>query len=281
MCGAASGHVKAMFDTLQPRRKLEEAGPSMPVNVTGLDIAPGAGDKFYVVPDIAKAREIASQRHTQGRLATLGTGAPEHVTLENLFQRLVTQEVQTLNIILRADVRGSIEAMLKEFEKLEHPEVKIKVLQATVGGISEADVHLADASDAVIIGFNVVPDEKSLRAGRSTRRANSAVRDYLPSHGRFEKSIGRDAQTGETRSRFGSGPYSADICHQPAGNDCRLPRVVGNDSAERPDARDSRQPDCGGIRNGIAAAGEGRRARSSRRLGMRHQIGRIQRPQGG
>ena len=86
---------------------------------------------------------------------------PVHVTLENLFDRLGQEEVQTLNIILRADVRGSIEAIQKEFTKLEHPEVKIKILQATVGGITEADVHLADASDAVIIGFNVVPDEKA------------------------------------------------------------------------------------------------------------------------
>jgi translation initiation factor IF-2 len=161
VCGSSSGHVKAMYDTLQPRKKLEEAGPSMPVNVTGLDIAPAAGDKFYVLSDIAEAREIAAQRHLQGRLASLGTGGPTHVTLENLFQRLGTQEVQTLNIILRADVRGSIEAIIKEFGKLDHPEVKVKVLQATVGGVSEADVHLADASDAIIIGFNVVPDEKA------------------------------------------------------------------------------------------------------------------------
>jgi translation initiation factor IF-2 len=161
VCGVASGHVKAMYDTLNPRLKLDEAGPSMPVNVTGLDVAPQAGDKFYVLGDIAQTREIARQRHLQTRLTTLGTAAPEHVTLENLFDRLGTQEVQTLNIILRADVRGSIEAILKEFGKLEHPEVKVKVLQATVGGISEADVHLADASDAVIIGFNVVPDEKA------------------------------------------------------------------------------------------------------------------------
>jgi translation initiation factor IF-2 len=161
VCGSASGHVKALYDTLNPRRKLEEAGPSTPVNVTGLDVAPAAGDKFFVLDSIAEARDIAAQRHLQSRLANLGTGAPAHVTLENLFERLGTSEVQTLNIILRADVRGSIEAMIKEFGKLEHPEVKIKVLQATVGGISEADVHLADASDAVIIGFNVVPDEKA------------------------------------------------------------------------------------------------------------------------
>jgi translation initiation factor IF-2 len=161
VCGNASGHVKAMYDTLNPRRKVEEAGPSTPVNVTGLDIAPAAGDKFYALDDIAEARDIARQRWDQTRMETLGTSAPDHVTLENLFDRLGGSQAQTLNIILRADVRGSIEAILKEFGKLEHPEVKIKVLQATVGGISEADVHLADASDAVIIGFNVVPDEKA------------------------------------------------------------------------------------------------------------------------
>ena len=84
------------------------------------------------------------------------------MTLENLFERLgEMDELQTLNIILRADVRGSIEAIRKELEKLAHPEVQIRILQATVGGITEADVHLADASDAVIIGFNVVPDEKA------------------------------------------------------------------------------------------------------------------------
>ncbi|HEY2761786.1 MAG TPA: translation initiation factor IF-2, partial [Pirellulales bacterium] len=161
VCGYASGHLKAMFDTLDPRKRLEEAGPSTPVNVTGLDIAPAAGDKFYVVDDIAVARDIAKQQHDHTRMATLGTNAPTHVTLENLFDRLGGNQVQTLNIILRADVRGSIEAIIKEFGKLEHPEVKVKVLQATVGGVSEADVHLADASDAIIIGFNVVPDEKA------------------------------------------------------------------------------------------------------------------------
>jgi translation initiation factor IF-2 len=111
-----------------------------------------------VLDDIATARRIAEDRLGKSRLATLGS-APEHVTLENLFERLGQKEAATLNIILRADVRGSIEAIQKELTKLVHPEVKIKVLQATVGGVTEADVHLADASDAIIIGFNVVPDE--------------------------------------------------------------------------------------------------------------------------
>ncbi len=158
ICGTATGHVKAMYDTLDRNRRVAEAGPSTPVNLTGLDIAPQAGERFYVLDDIAEARQIAVKRQSQSRQVALGS-APVHVTLENLFDRLGKQEVQTLNMILRADTRGSIEAIQKELTKLEHPEVKIKVLQATVGGVSEADVHLADASDAVIIGFNVVPDE--------------------------------------------------------------------------------------------------------------------------
>ncbi|HEX3726077.1 MAG TPA: translation initiation factor IF-2, partial [Pirellulales bacterium] len=160
VCGSAYGRVKAMYDTLRPQVLHDEAGPSTPVNVTGFNVAPGAGERFYVLSDIATAREIAEQREGKSRLATLGT-APIHVTLENLFDRLGQKEAATLNMILRADVRGSIEAIQKELGKLAHPEVKIKVLQATVGGVTEADVHLADASDAIIIGFNVVPDEKA------------------------------------------------------------------------------------------------------------------------
>ncbi len=162
VCGTATGHVKAMYDTLKTNQRVQSAGPSMPVNVTGLDEAPRAGQRFYVLEDIAQARQIAQKRQEQGRSSNLGS-ATTHVTLENLFEHLGQEKAQTLNIILRADTRGSIEAIQKELTKLEHPEVKIKILQATVGGVSEADVHLADASDAIILGFNVVPDEKARR----------------------------------------------------------------------------------------------------------------------
>lgn len=161
VCGSAYGRVKAMYDTLDPQKKHETAGPSMPVNLTGLDCAPGAGDQFYVLDDITRARELAEHRAADARQRELG-GARPHVTLENLYERLGEEsQIQTLNIILRADVRGSIEAIRKELSKLQHAEVQVKVLQATVGGITEADVHLAHASDAVIIGFSVVPDEKA------------------------------------------------------------------------------------------------------------------------
>jgi translation initiation factor IF-2 len=159
ICGSSYGRVKAMYDTLDPSKQLTEAGPSMPVDLTGLDTAPAAGRRFYVLSDVAEARDFALQRGVEERRNVLTP--PVHVTLEGLFDRLGQNEVQSLNLILRADVRGSIEAILQELAKLEHPEVKIKVLQATVGGISEADVHLADASDAIICGFNVVPDEKA------------------------------------------------------------------------------------------------------------------------
>ncbi len=161
VCGTAFGRVKAMYDTLKPGVTYREAGPSTPVNLTGNHISSGRfGEHFYVLDDVALVRQIAEEREGQSRLATLGRGVADHVTLETLFDRLGSDEVQTLNMILRADTRGSIEAIQKEFSKLEHPEVKVKILQAMVGGISETStMQLADASDAIIIGFNVVPDE--------------------------------------------------------------------------------------------------------------------------
>ncbi len=159
LCGSAHGRVKAMYDTLDPHRQHEEAGPSTPVDVTGLDVPPEAGEKFYVLEDIAKAREIAERRSKQQRTRGLGTEKP-HLTLEELSARLARKDtVETLHIILRADVRGSLEAIQKELAKLQHPEVQIELLQAAVGAITEADVELANASDAIIIGFNVAPSE--------------------------------------------------------------------------------------------------------------------------
>jgi len=158
VCDVAHGRIKAMYDPLQPHKRLQEAPPATPVDLIGLDIVPEAGSRFVVLDDIAKARKIAEHRLETVRRREMAE-ARSHVTLENLLEQLGEKEKKTLHIILRADTRGSIEAILKEIAKLEHPEVKIQVLQALVGGVTAADVHLADASDAVIIGFNVVPDE--------------------------------------------------------------------------------------------------------------------------
>jgi len=161
VCGNAYGRVKAMYDTLDARRRHKEAGPSMPVNVTGLNCPPAAGERFYALEEVSQARELAERRAAAAR-ASERAGLRPHITLENLYERLSQEsQVKTLNIILRADTRGSIEAIRKELGKLQHPEVQIKMLQAMVGGVTEADVHLAHASDAVILAFAVAPDEKA------------------------------------------------------------------------------------------------------------------------
>ncbi|GAA4424002.1 translation initiation factor IF-2 [Bremerella cremea] len=165
VCGSTYGRVKAMYDTLNPRKRLDVAPPSTPVNVTGFDEAPAAGEKFYVLEDIADAREIAEMRASRSREQHLG-GHTVKVSFEDFQARLQSGNlagddagIVYLNIILRADTRGSIEAIQKELDKLDHPEVKVRVMQATVGGVTVADVTLASASDAVIVAFNVIPDE--------------------------------------------------------------------------------------------------------------------------
>jgi translation initiation factor IF-2 len=157
LCGQAYGRVKAMFDDHD--QPIKEAGPACPVVVTGLDIVPAAGDRFMVMEDLDKTRTIASERRSKQRTEALAQS--RHVTLETLMSRMTETQVSELRLIIRADVRGSIEAINKEMAKLEHSEVKVRVLHAAVGGITESDVILADASDAVIIGFHVVPDERA------------------------------------------------------------------------------------------------------------------------
>ena len=164
VCGTAHGRIKAMYDTLEVHRRVAEAPPSTPVNVTGFDLAPNAGELFYVLSDIAEAREIAVNRGQRSREVSLA-GHTATITFEE-FQRRREEgtlgqaaEKVTLNLILRADVRGSIEAIQNELTKFDHPEVEIRILQATVGGVTVADVTLAHASNAVILGFNVIPDE--------------------------------------------------------------------------------------------------------------------------
>ena len=165
VCGSSHGRVKAMHDTLRPKEKHEEVGPSTPVNLTGLDHPPGAGDKFYVLDDIADAREIASRRQHRDTESRVGNRTVKTSILQ--FQELMESgslrdpnaEVVKLNLIIRADTKGSIEAIQKELGKISHPEVQIEIKQALAGGITVGDVRLAEASQAVIIGFNVVPDE--------------------------------------------------------------------------------------------------------------------------
>jgi len=165
VCGGSHGRVRAMSDTLTGET-LEEAGPSTPVNVMGFDQAPDAGERFHVLDDISKAREIASSRAHASTQENL-SGVTTKVSFENFQEmlqdgRLGQQEEKVkLNLIVRADVKGSLEAIDKELSKLDNPEVEVRVLQRSVGGVTLADVTLASASDAVIAAFNVIPDEQA------------------------------------------------------------------------------------------------------------------------
>lgn len=169
LCGAAFGRVRAMYDDLG--RPIQEAGPSVPVRVTGLDEVPNADDPFLVVPDLAVAREIADKRKTRQQEASIVKRPTAR--LENLSDAKIAE----LKVILKADFRGSVEAIRKELEKLQHAEVRVRILEAAIGGITENDVWLALTSpeDTIIVGFNVVPDD---RARALAEERGVQIREY-------------------------------------------------------------------------------------------------------
>jgi translation initiation factor IF-2 len=155
LCGAAYGRVRQLYDDMGG--PIESAGPSVPVRITGLDEVPNADDPFFVVPDLAMAREIGEKRKSKQQVASMIRREP--ITLETL----AAAQIAELKVILKADARGSIEAIRKELEKLKHDEVRVRILEAAIGGITENDVWLALTSpqDTLILGFNVVPDERA------------------------------------------------------------------------------------------------------------------------
>jgi translation initiation factor IF-2 len=158
VCGDGYGRVRALFD--DRGRTIETAGPSTPVEISGLDVVPTAGETFAAIDDIARARSIAEARWLRARDAA--QAERQAVTLENLYSKMAEQKVKNLNLIIKADVQGSIEALTKELEKLENTEVPIRVLLKGVGGISESDIILADASQAIVIGFRVAPEDRAI-----------------------------------------------------------------------------------------------------------------------
>ena len=153
IAGSAVGRVRVM--TNDKGERVTEAGPSMPVEITGMSEVPGAGDIFNAVADERMAKELAEQRKSEQKNAGLGT---KHVSLEDLFAQIREGELKELNIIVKADVQGSAEAVKSSLEKLSNDEVRVKVIHSGVGAISESDVMLASTSGAIIVGFNVRPD---------------------------------------------------------------------------------------------------------------------------
>ena len=164
LAGRSYGRVRQMVDS--HGRTITEAGPSTPVEVSGLDEVPNAGDKFFVAEGIDQARTVAEDRRQRARAAALTGG--QRVTLENLFSQIEAGEATEVAVILKADVQGSIEALAASLSKLSTDEVRLEIIHKAVGGISTGDITLAEASNAIIIGFNVVPDASARQLGEST-----------------------------------------------------------------------------------------------------------------
>ena len=170
IAGTAVGRVRAMTD--HNRRSLKEAGPSVPVEIIGLADVPVAGDEFNAVADEKMARELADQRREQAKEEQFKANA--RANLNDLFNQ-ISEGVKDLNIIVKADVDGSAEAVRASLQKLTNEEVKVRVIHSAVGGITEGDVMLAAASNAIIVGFNVRPDKGAMD---SADRQNVEIRTY-------------------------------------------------------------------------------------------------------
>ncbi|HKX02376.1 MAG TPA: translation initiation factor IF-2, partial [Methylomirabilota bacterium] len=154
--GSHSGRVRAMFN--DRGKKVPSAGPSDPVEILGLSGVPQAGDTMLVVSDERKARQIATVRSERDRLK--GKGATR-ITLEDLHKQIAAGEVKELRLVIKADVQGSVEALTESLERLSTDEVKLKVIHSSVGAVTESDVMLASASNAIVLGFNVKADAKA------------------------------------------------------------------------------------------------------------------------
>ena len=171
IAGTAVGRVRTMINDKGVR--ISEAGPSVPVEISGMSEVPSAGDTFNAVADERMARELVEERKTQQKNAAFGSS--KKVSLEDLFSQIQAGEMKTLNIIVKADVQGSAEAVKASLEKITNDEVRVKVIHSGVGAINESDVMLAATSGAIIVGFNVRPDSA---ARDNAARANVDMRMY-------------------------------------------------------------------------------------------------------
>ena len=181
--GNTFGKVRAMFD--DRGRAMVEAGPSTPVEILGLESIPDAGDVFTVVADRDKAKNVAQYRKMKERESQLAKSS--RVSLEGLAEQIKQAGVKELPIILKGDVQGSVEVLAESLPRLSTEKVRVKVIHSGVGAITESDILLASASNAIVIGFNVRPERKAVRAGRAGGRRYSAAFHHL-------RIAGRDAQ---------------------------------------------------------------------------------------
>ena len=199
LVGTTYGRIRAMFN--DDGKKIKSAGPSMPVEILGLSEVPAAGDRFNEVKDEKTARDMASKRKEKLKIETLNSS--HKVSLEDLYNQIREGKVKELAIIVKADVQGSVEAIKQSLEKLSTDDVKVRVIHGGVGAITETDVTLATASNAIIIGFNVRPD---VNASALAEKEEVEIKTYRIIYDAIEDVRSEERRVGkECRSRWS--PY--------------------------------------------------------------------------
>ncbi|MBI4833872.1 MAG: translation initiation factor IF-2 [Planctomycetes bacterium] len=157
LCGATYGKIRSLYD--DKLNQISEASPATPVGITGLEALPEVGDKLYAMEDVKTAKEKAEEIQEERKLSKAVPA--KHLTMENLFSQLEAGKTKEFRIILKTDVKGSLEVLNNLLSTLSNDEVKISVIHSGVGGITESDILLADASDAIVVGFNIIADDKN------------------------------------------------------------------------------------------------------------------------
>ncbi len=276
VAGDAWGRVRALYDYRGER--IQEAHPGEPVEILGFDRPPPAGELARVVDNERRARELAQQRAERLRREAMAKQRSGGVSLDTLFEQLQSGAAQDLNIVLKGDVQGSVEAIVSELGKIQHPEVRVNVIHTGVGGITENDVNLAAASSAMVIGFNVRP---SAEVRALAERQGIEIRLYRVIYQlteNIEQALVGMLSPVETEAILGEVEVSALFKVSRLGTiaGCMVTSGVVRRGAN---VRIFRERDASSRDHGRPApAVQGRRARSHRRVRVRHPARRLQRP---
>ena len=256
LAGAVFGRVRAMTD--ENGKTITGAGPAIPVEIQGLSDVPLAGEDVMVLGDERKAREIALFR--QGKFRDVKLAKQQAAKLENMFGEVGEDEVKTLALIIKADVQGSYEGLSQALTKLSTEEVKVNIVHAAVGGITESDINLALASKAVVIGFNVRADAQARKLAEDQRRADPLLQDHLRRGRRGEGGAVRHADARAEGEHARDGRSARGVPDLEGRDGGRLLRARGRGAARREGAPAARQRRDPRRRARFAEAVQGRRA---------------------
>ena len=275
VAGEASGKVRAMRDFRGD--PLKEGGPSTPVEIIGFDELPVAGEFCRVVKDERAARTLGQKR--SNRLKTEALAKQHALTLDDVFARIAAGKVLDLNLVVKADVQGSLEALSDALLKIQHPEVKVRIIHSGVGGVNESDIMLASASAGHHHRLQRAPEPAGDGARRDGGRGHPHLPRHLQGHGGHHRRARRHAQADDRGGRARPGRGAHHVQGVQARHHRRLHGHARQDRAQRQRARAAERRGGPRRQDGLPQALRRRRARGPGRLRMRHPARRLQRPQ--